>query len=74
MRTKSETYTLIAEQAGDGGWGVHAVELPGVVALGPTRDEALSAWDEALALHAEAGPIVPREDVFVERRTVTRPG
>lgn len=72
MSTTRETFTLIAERADDGGWGVHAVELPGVVSLGRTRDEALARWEDALALHAEAGPVELRQDVFVEQRTIDR--
>lgn len=72
--TTTETSTLVAERAEDGGWGVHALELPGVAAFGPTKDAALAAWDEALDLHAEAGPVQPRSDVHVERRTVHRAG
>jgi predicted RNase H-like HicB family nuclease len=32
-------YVVIFEQAGDGGWGAYLPDLPGVVALGDTRDE-----------------------------------
>lgn len=32
-------YIVIFEQADDGGWGAYLPDLPGVVALGATREE-----------------------------------
>jgi predicted RNase H-like HicB family nuclease len=32
-------YVVIYEQSDDGGWGAYIPDLPGVVALGTTRDE-----------------------------------
>lgn len=56
--------TLDAEQEVDGRWLAEALELPGVLAYGATRDEAL-AKAETLALrvvaaqieHGESGPV-----------------
>ena len=35
-------------------WGVHVPDLPGCVAVGETRDEALCLIREAIELHIEA--------------------
>jgi predicted RNase H-like HicB family nuclease len=37
------TYTLEVEQEGDGRWIAEVVELPGVLAYGETREEAVAA-------------------------------
>ena len=57
------TFRVELEQENDGRWIAEVVELPGVLAYGPTRDEA-RAKVQALALrvvadrleHGEAGP------------------
>lgn len=46
-------YVVIYEQAEDGGWGAYLPDLPGVVALGDSRDEAAERIKEALAAYAE---------------------
>jgi predicted RNase H-like HicB family nuclease len=46
-------YVVIYEQAEDGGWGAYLPDLPGVVGLGRTRDEAGGRIKEALAAYAE---------------------
>jgi predicted RNase H-like HicB family nuclease len=46
-------YVVIYEQAEDGGWGAYLPDLPGVVALGTTRQEAAARIEEALAAYAE---------------------
>jgi predicted RNA binding protein YcfA (HicA-like mRNA interferase family)/predicted RNase H-like HicB family nuclease len=43
-------YTVILER-GDASWGVHVPDLPGCVAAGETREEALVLIREAIALH-----------------------
>ncbi len=45
-------YVVIYEQAADGGWGSYLPDLPGVVALGKTRDEAARRIEEALLAYA----------------------
>lgn len=45
-------YTVILEQ-GDSSWGAHVPDLPGCVATGETRDEALALIREAIELHIE---------------------
>jgi predicted RNase H-like HicB family nuclease len=40
-------YVVIYERAEDGGWGAYLPDLPGVVALGATRDEAARGIQEA---------------------------
>jgi predicted RNase H-like HicB family nuclease len=46
-------YVVIYEQADDGAWGAYMPDLPGVVALGTTRDEASARINEAFAAYAE---------------------
>jgi predicted RNase H-like HicB family nuclease len=57
------TYRIEVEREEDGRWIAEVLELPGAMAYGPTRDEAV-ARAKALALravaerleHGEAGP------------------
>ena len=46
-------YVVIYEQGEDGGWGAYLPDLPGVVALGATREEAAVRIREALAAYSE---------------------
>jgi predicted RNase H-like HicB family nuclease len=46
-------YVVIYEQAEDGGWGAYLPDLPGVVALGGTRDEVAERIREALTAYTE---------------------
>ena len=46
-------YVVVYEQADDGGWGASMPDLPGVFALGTTRDEVTSRIEEAAVLYAE---------------------
>ena len=56
-------YVVIYEQAEDGGWGAYLPDLPGVVALGVTREEVGERIQEALVAYAEdlraRGEILP---------------
>ncbi|MPZ14592.1 MAG: type II toxin-antitoxin system HicB family antitoxin [Chloroflexi bacterium] len=45
-------YTVILER-GDTSWGAHVPDLPGCIAAGDTREEALALIREATALHIE---------------------
>jgi predicted RNase H-like HicB family nuclease len=45
-------YVVIFERADDGGWGAYLPDLPGVVALGATRDEVADRVQEALDAYA----------------------
>jgi predicted RNase H-like HicB family nuclease len=45
-------YVVIFERADDGGWGAYLPDLPGVVALGTTRDEVADGIKEALEAYA----------------------
>lgn len=45
-------YVVIFERAEDGGWGAYLPDLPGVVAVGPTREEVASRIKEALDAYA----------------------
>ena len=46
-------YLVIFERAEDGGWGAYLPDLPGVVALGTTRDQVTARIKEALDAYAE---------------------
>jgi predicted RNase H-like HicB family nuclease len=46
-------YVVIFERAEDGGWGAYLPDLPGVVALGETRDEVAAGIQEALDAYAD---------------------
>ncbi len=46
-------YVVIYEQADDGGWGAYLPDLPGVVALGESREEVERRIAEAVALYLE---------------------
>lgn len=46
-------YLVIFERAEDGGWGAYLPDLPGVVALGTTRDEVAERIKEAVDAYAE---------------------
>jgi predicted RNase H-like HicB family nuclease len=45
-------YVVIYEQAEDGAWGAYFPDLPGVVALGVSREEAAERIHEALEAYA----------------------
>ncbi len=46
-------YVVIIEQ-GDGGFGAYVPDLPGCVAVGETREEAMWSIREAIEFHLEA--------------------
>jgi predicted RNase H-like HicB family nuclease len=46
-------YMVIVERGGSG-WGAHAPDLPGCVAVGETREEAVRLVREAIELHIDA--------------------
>lgn len=46
-------YTILLEQADDGGWGAWSPDLPGCVALGDTVEQTISEMREAIAFHLE---------------------
>lgn len=54
-------YVVIFEQADDGGWGAYLPDLPGVVALGDTRDEVAMRIQEALQAYADEMRMLGRE-------------
>ncbi len=45
-------YLVVVERGGEG-WGAHVPDLPGCIAAGETREEALRLIREAIALHIE---------------------
>jgi predicted RNase H-like HicB family nuclease len=45
-------YTVILER-GDTGWGAHVPDLPGCVAAGESREEALTLIGEAITFHID---------------------
>jgi predicted RNase H-like HicB family nuclease len=46
-------YVVIYEQAGDGEWGAYLPDLPGVVAVGASRDEVASGIREAVGAYVD---------------------
>jgi predicted RNase H-like HicB family nuclease len=46
-------YVVIFERAEDGGWGAYLPDLPGVVAIGSTREQVAASIQEALDAYAE---------------------
>jgi predicted RNase H-like HicB family nuclease len=46
-------YVVIYEQAEDGGWGAYLPDIPGVVALGSSRDEVTTRMREALSAYVD---------------------
>jgi predicted RNase H-like HicB family nuclease len=46
-------YVIVIEQAGDGGFGAWAPDLPGCVALGDTIEECEREMRGAIAFHLE---------------------
>lgn len=47
------TRYMVVIERGDTSWGAHVPDLPGCVAVGETRDEAVQLIREAVALHIE---------------------
>jgi predicted RNase H-like HicB family nuclease len=45
-------YVVVFERAEDGGWGAYLPDLPGVVALGTSREEVASRIQEAVDAYA----------------------
>ena len=66
-------YVVIIEQ-GESSVGAYVPDLPGCVAVGETRDEAMELIREAVELHIESlrenGEPVPAPHSFVERVVV----
>lgn len=52
---------MIFEQAEDGGWGAYLPDLPGVIALGETRDEVAARIQEALEAYADEMRLLGQE-------------
>jgi predicted RNase H-like HicB family nuclease len=46
-------YLVIFERAEEGGWGAYLSDLPGVVAIGDSRDEAAILIQEALDAYVD---------------------
>ncbi len=64
---------MVVIERGESSWGAHVPDLPGCVAVGESRDEAIDLIREAIALHIEGlkreGLPVPKptsEGEFVE--------
>jgi predicted RNase H-like HicB family nuclease len=66
-------YVVILEQ-GETSVGAYVPDLPGCVAVGETKDEAMELIREAIELHLESlrenGEAVPAPHSFVERIAV----
>ena len=46
-------YVIVFERAEDGGWGAYLPDLPGVVALGATREEVSDLIREAVDAYSQ---------------------
>lgn len=46
-------YAVIIERADDGGYGAYSPDVPGCIAVGDTRDDALRQYAEALQFHLD---------------------
>lgn len=46
-------YVVVIERAEDGGWGAYLPDLPGVVALGTSREEVAERIREALGAYVQ---------------------
>jgi predicted RNase H-like HicB family nuclease len=70
---KTVEYIVILEQ-GDSSFGAYVPDLPGCVAVGESREEAMELIREAIELHIESlrenGEDVPRPHSFVEKVAV----
>ncbi len=66
-------YIVIVEQ-GDTSFGAYVPDLPGCVAVGETRDEAIDLIREAIEMHIDSlrenGEPVPPPHSFVEKIAV----
>lgn len=66
-------YLVIVEQ-GETSFGAYVPDLPGCVAVGETREEAMQLIREAIELHIESlrdnGEVVPLPHSFVEKVAV----
>ncbi|HEV7921628.1 MAG TPA: type II toxin-antitoxin system HicB family antitoxin [Thermoanaerobaculia bacterium] len=66
-------YVVIVEK-GDTSYGAYVPDLPGCVAVGETRDEAMQLIREAIELHIDSlrenGEHVPEPHSFVEKVAV----
>jgi predicted RNase H-like HicB family nuclease len=64
-------YVVVFERAEDGGWGAYLPDLPGVVALGATRDEVSARIREAVDAYArelaELGQALPAPVAATEK-------
>ena len=52
------TYLVVYERAEDGAWGAYVPDLPGVVALGTSRNEAEELIQEAISAYAAEQELV----------------
>jgi predicted RNase H-like HicB family nuclease len=73
----NKTYTLILEQADDGGWGAMAPDLPGVLLMGHTREQVIADAPEIIADYFDAmredGHPIPEPGWFAVQITVPVP-
>ncbi len=60
------TRYMVVIERGESSWGAHVPDLPGCVAAGETRDEAIGLIREAIALHIDG---LKREGLPVPKPT-----
>jgi predicted RNase H-like HicB family nuclease len=69
------TYTIVLEQADDGGWGAMAPDIPGLLLLGDTPEEIIRDAPDIIADHLEAlrehGHPIPEPGQFAVPITVS---
>jgi len=67
-------YTVIFEQAADGGWGAYAPDLPGLGVIGDSFEEAAQLIQEGIVIHIrgllEDGLPVPEPTTIAARVSV----
>ncbi len=68
-------YTIVLEQAEDGGWSALAPDLPGLLIAGDTREELLASARDAIETYLEAmrdlGHAIPRPGSHVAQVRVS---
>jgi len=71
------TYTIVLEQADDGGWCAMAPDLPGLLLMGDTREQIIEEAPEIIADYFDAmqedGHPIPEPGRFAVDVTVPVP-
>ena len=77
METTTVTYTIIMEQAADGGWNALVPDIPGLLLAGETKSELLAGAPNAILDYLDAmretGKPIPAAATEAAEVTVTLP-